>query len=392
MSARPRLTRTIWALGAVSLLTDLASDMIFPLLPAFLVGVLGASATGLGVIEGVAEGTSAFLKLVAGRIADRTGRLKGLTVLGYTVSGVAKPLVALATAPWHVLAVRFGDRVGKGIRSAPRDALLAHAAPPERRGRAFGLHRAMDTLGAMLGPLAAFGVLALAPGDYRLLFALAAVPAALSVLVLVVFVRDRPAPEAAATPAPTLHGLDGLGAPFWKLLAVVAVFALGNSSDAFALLRAQQVGVPVAGLPLLWFGFNAVYAVISYAGGGWSDRVGRRRVLVAGLLVYAAAYAGFAAAGAVWHALAAFGLYGVYYGLTEGVLRAAVSDVVPAERRGTAYGVYYAVVGLLTLAASVGAGAVWDAFGPAVPFGVGAGLALGAALLATRWVPGPRPS
>ncbi|HLT45690.1 MAG TPA: MFS transporter [Rubricoccaceae bacterium] len=393
---RSRLTRTVWALGVVSLLADLASDMVFPLLPAFLVGVLGASATGLGLIEGVAEGTSAALKLVAGRLADRTGRLKGLTLLGYAVSGAAKPLVALATAPWHVLAVRFGDRVGKGLRSAPRDALLALEAPPEARGRAFGLHRAMDTAGAMLGPLVAFGVLALAPGDYRLLFALSAVPAGLSVLVLVLFVSDRRVEgemgdgrwemgraEEAGTPSPA-----PLGAPFWKLLAVVAIFTLGNSSDAFALLRAEGVGVPVAALPILWFGFNAVYTAVAYVGGGWSDRAGRRRVLVAGLVVYALAYGGFALAGAVWHVLGAFALYGVYYGLTEGVLRAAVSDVVPAERRGTAFGVYYALTGVLALVASLGAGWLWDAFGPAVPFGAGAALALVAAMLATRWVRG----
>jgi MFS family permease len=389
------LTRTVWALGVVSLLTDLASDMVFPLLPAFLVGVLGASAVSLGLIEGVAEGTSALLKLVAGRVADRTGRLKGITLLGYAVSGLAKPLVALATAPWHVLAVRFGDRVGKGFRSAPRDALLAREAPPEARGRVFGLHRAMDTAGAMLGPLVAFGVLVLAPGDYRLLFALSAIPGALSVLVLVAFVRGRRAGERGGGAVGSEVGVARLppplspaplGAPFWKLLAVVALFTLGNSSDAFALLRAQDVGMPVTALPLLWFGFNAVYTAVAYAGGGWSDRAGRRRVLVLGLVVYALAYGGFAAASAPWHALAAFALYGVYYGLTEGVLRAAVSDVVPAERRGTAYGVYYAVTGVLAFAASLGAGWLWDAFGPAVPFGVGAATALGAAVLAGVWV------
>lgn len=189
--------------------------------------------------------------------------------------------------------------------------------------------------------------------------------------------------EEAGTPSPA-----PLGAPFWKLLAVVAIFTLGNSSDAFALLRAEGVGVPVAALPILWFGFNAVYTAVAYVGGGWSDRAGRRRVLVAGLVVYALAYGGFALAGAVWHVLGAFALYGVYYGLTEGVLRAAVSDVVPAERRGTAFGVYYALTGVLALVASLGAGWLWDAFGPAVPFGAGAALALVAAMLATRWVRG----
>ncbi|HYE96357.1 MAG TPA: MFS transporter [Rubricoccaceae bacterium] len=382
--ARP-LPRAVWALGVVSLLTDLSTDMVFPLLPAFLVGTLAASATSLGLIEGIAEGTSALLKLVAGRVADRTGRLKALTLFGYTVSGIAKPLIALATVPAHVLGVRFADRVGKGLRSAPRDALLALEAPPDARGRAFGLHRAMDTAGAMLGPLVAFAVLALAPGQYRLVFALSAIPAALAVLVLVVFVRER-VWEAKDETRPAVP-LRALGAPFWKLLAVVAVFTLGNSSDAFALLRAQDVGLSTRWLPLLWFGFNAVYTAVAWQAGGWSDRVGRRRVLVLGFLLYALAYGAFALAGSVPAVLGAFALYGVYYGLTEGILRAAISDVVPQEQRGTAYGAYYGLTGALALAASLLAGALWDTFDPAVPFGLGAALALAAALLASRWAP-----
>jgi MFS family permease len=367
--------------------------MVFPLLPAFLVGVLGASATSLGLIEGVAEGTSAALKLVAGRVADRTGRLKGLTVLGYTVSGLAKPLVALAAAPGHVLVVRVADRVGKGLRSAPRDALLALEAPAGARGRAFGLHRAMDTTGAMLGPLVAAAVLFLAPGDYRLVFALSAIPAALAVLVLVAFVRDR-RPEGGVGGGgggdPVLPHRPGAGpAPpppplpraFWRLLAVVALFSLGNSSDAFALLRAQDAGVPAAAIPLLWFGFNAVYAAVAWTAGGWSDRAGRRRVLLAGLGLYVAAYLAFAAAASAWAAAGAFALYGVYYGLTEGVLRAAVADVVPADRRGTAFGVYYGATGGLALAASLAAGVLWDRVGPGAPFVFGAALAGAAALL-----------
>jgi MFS family permease len=264
----------------------------------------------------------------------------------------------------------------------------------------------MDTAGAMLGPLVAFGVLALAPEDYRLLFALSAVPSVLAVLVLVAFVRERRAGEGGkerkggegrkgreegegGSPLSSDSPLSSLSPGYWKLLAVVALFTAGNSSDAFALLRAQDVGVPVEMIPLLWFGFNAVYTAVAYAGGGWSDRAGRRRVLVLGLVVYALAYGGFALAGAVWAVLAAFALYGVYYGLTEGVLRAAVSDVVPAGRRGTAYGLYYAVTGVLAFGASLGAGWLWDAFGPVVPFGVGAVLALAAAGLAAGWVGRP---
>lgn len=392
MFARRRiLTPTVIALGAVSLLTDLSSDMIYPLLPAFLVGVLGASATGLGVIEGIAEGTAAFLKLGSGMMADRLRRRKGLVVLGYGLSGLAKPLMALATAPWHVLGVRFADRVGKGVRSAPRDALLAAESDPERRGRVFGFHRAMDTLGAILGPLAALAILALAPERYRLLFGLAAVPAVLSVVILVVFVRDRGRTEAPAVSTVgnrTVRGVRGLGKPFWRLLAVVAVFTLGNSSDAFLLLRAEDVGIVAARLPLVWLFFNGVYALFAWLAGSWSDRIGRRTVVASGFAVYAAAYLGLALATEVWHLWGLFGLYGLYYGLTDGILRAGVADVAPVHARGTAYGVYYALTGVGLLVASIGAGALWDAFGPSVPFGVGAGLALVAALLAVVWVPG----
>lgn len=389
MSASVRLPRTVWVLGLVSLLTDLASDMIFPLLPAFLTGVLGASAVKLGLIEGVAEGTSAFVKLVSGRLSDRLGRRKGLVVAGYGVSSLAKPLIALATAPWHVLVVRFTDRLGKGVRSAPRDALIAEAASPETRGRAFGLHRALDTAGAILGPLVALGVLALVPGGYRLLFGLAAVPGVLAVLLLVLFVRDRGAPASHAPPTPA-RPTRGLGRPFWQLLAVVGLFTLGNSSDAFPLLRAQELGIPPERLPLVWLVFNVLYAVVAWRAGGWSDRVGRRRVLVAGFLLYGLVYAGFALAETPLHAWAAFLGYGVYYGLTEGVLRAAVADLVPAERRGTAFGVYFALTGTLLLGASVWAGWLWDHVGPHAPFVWGAVVSVAAAALAMAWAPGRR--
>ncbi len=382
-----RLPRTVWILGVVSLLTDLATDMIFPLLPAFLVGVLGASATGLGLIEGVAEGTSALLRLVSGRLADRRGRRKGLVVFGYGLSGLVKPLMALVVAPWQVLGIRFADRVGKGFRSAPRDALLAASATPENRGRVFGLHRALDTAGAILGPLAALAVLALAPGQYRLLFGLAAIPGLVALGLLVVAVREPETPVEARPPATFRGDVRALGRPFYGVLAVVLLFTLGNSSDAFALLRAQQVGIAPPLLPLVWLGFNVIYTAVAAWSGGWSDRAGRRRVVVLGLALYALAYTLFGLAAAPPAVLAAFAFYGVYYGLTEGVLRATVADVVPVALRGTAYGVYYATTGLGLFAASLAAGVLWDRVGPGAPFGMGAVLAALAALLALRFLP-----
>jgi MFS family permease len=373
----------------VSLLTDLSSDMIFPLLPAFLVGVLGASATGLGLIEGIAEGTAAFLKLGSGWISDRIRRRKELVVLGYGLSGLVKPLMALAMAPWHVLAIRFADRTGKGVRSAPRDSLLAAASDPETRGRAFGMHRAMDTIGAILGPLVALGVLALAPGGYRLLFGLAAIPAVLSLVVLVGFVKDRRPTDEERTDKPVLSATGGrLERRYLKLLVVVLIFTLGNSSDAFLLLKAERTGVAVLFLPLLWLCFNVVYSGTSWIAGDWSDRVGRRLIVTGGFLVYAIVYVGFALASASWQIWLLFLLYGAYYGLTDGVLRATVADVVTAEKRGAAYGLYYALSGGALLIASLLAGWLWDQAGPSAPFMLGAGLAVVAAVLGWVWMPG----
>ncbi len=385
------LSRTVWALGFVSLLTDLATDMIFPLLPAFLVGVLGASAVGLGAIEGIAESTSALVRLVSGRLSDRGGR-KTWTLAGYGLSGLVKPLIALVTSPVQVVAIRFLDRVGKGIRSAPRDALLAAEATETTRGRVFGLHRAMDTAGAALGPVVATAVLfGLTHGDlahpttghYRTLFALAAIPAALSVLALAFAVRERPAAGSTDNAAPLVSWRELiLGEKrFGRLLLVVGLFTLGNSSDAFPLLRAQSVGIPVGWLPMLWLGFNLIYTATAWKAGSWSDRIGRRRVVTLGLVLYAVAYLAFAGARLPWHGWAAFGLYGLYYGLTEGVLRAMVADLAPKTARGAAYGVYYTVVGLLALPASLIAGELWDRVGPASPFLFGAGLAVVAALV-----------
>lgn len=386
---RRPLPRDVRSLGLVSLFNDASSEMIFPLLPAFVTGVLRAGPAFLGLLEGLAESLSALLKLLAGRLSDRLGRRKPLVLAGYTLASGARPWMALAAAPWHVLAVRLADRVGKGLRSAPRDALLAAVAPPEERGRAFGFHRAMDHAGAMLGPLLAAGVLALT-GDLRLTFALAAVPAILAVLVLALGVREPAAAPRDDTAAPGAP--PPLGAPVRSYLAVLTVFTLGNSSDAFLLLRAQEAGLSLAALPLLWSWHHAVKAATSTHGGALSDRVGRRRTILLGWGVYALTYAGFALVAEAWHVWALFGVYGLFHALTEGAEKALLADLAPAAARGTAFGAYHALTGAALLPASLVTGWLWQAFGATAALGLGAALAGVAALGLLLLVPEPRPA
>ncbi len=376
-------TPNVIALGAVSLLTDASSEMIYPLLPFFLTRVLGAGPAFVGLIEGIAESTASLLKLASGWASDRWRRRKGLVLGGYALSSCARPLVAVATAPWHVLAIRFVDRVGKGVRTSPRDALLADSTDPDHLGRAFGFQRAMDHLGAAIGPLVASGLLYGLGWDLRAVFWAAAAPALASILVLgagVTEVPPRPRPPAGAL-EPALRAASPLPHPFRRYLLVVVLFTLGNSSDAFLLLRAQEAGVAAVALPVLWAAFHVVKSATSTPLGGLSDRWGRRRVIRLGWFLYAAVYAGLAAAPgrlALWALVLA---YGVYYGLTEGVERALVADLVPSAGRSTAYGWFHTAVGLAALPASLLAGALWQAFGSAWAFGFGAALALAAAAL-----------
>jgi MFS family permease len=360
----------------VSLLTDASSEMIYPLLPSFLTGVLGAMPAFVGLVEGVAESVASVLKIVSGRASDRLRRRKPLIVAGYALSSLARPLVALAAAPWHVLLVRVSDRIGKGVRGAPRDALLAEVTPREDLGRAFGYQRAMDHAGAVAGPLIASALL-LAGTDLRLVFALAAVPAVASVLVLVLGVHDVPA---AIAPASTLvrPAAGGRTPGLARLLAVIALFTLGNSSDAFLLLRAQDAGVPLPFIPLLWTAHHVVKSAASTAGGRLSDRIGRRATIGAGWGLYAASYAGFALARAPWQVWALFAAYGLHHALTEGPERAMVAEMAPGPARGRAFGLYHAVTGALLLPASLLTGALWQAISPAAALLTGAGLALAA--------------
>ena len=386
----PPLHRNVKALGFVSLLTDASSEMIYPLLPAFLTGPLRAGPALLGMIEGLAEALAAIVKVASGRLSDRLPRRKPLVVAGYGLSSLARPLVALATAPVHVLAVRLADRLGKGVRGAPRDALLAEVTPADQRGRAFGFHRAMDHAGAMVGPLLASAVL-LFTDELRVVFAAAAVPAALAVAMLVFGVREE---KGALAPAPAV--IDrGRSAPlqrgFRRYLVVLAVFTLGNSSDAFLLLRAQETGLAVAFIPALWAWHHLVKAGGSTWGGTLSDRIGRRRAILLGWTAYGLSYAGFALARSPLAIVALFAVYGVFHALTEGPERALVADLAGPAARGRAFGLFHAVTGAMLLPASLLTGLLWQRFGAAAALGTGAALAGLAAVGLTLLVPEPHP-
>lgn len=373
------LPRNVKLLGLASLLNDVASEMIFPLMPQFLLTVLGGSKAWLGLIEGVADTTASLLKLWAGAWSDRAGRRKTFVVAGYVVAALARPLTGLVTAPWQLFVVRSADRVGKGIRTAPRDALLADAADPAIRGRAFGFHRAMDHLGAALGPVLATLFLLAWPGALRTLFLLTFVPG-LAVAALIVFglketqrVDERP-----LSPRLTLRPFDR---NFRLYLATLIVFTLGNSSDAFLLVRAGELGVPTALLPLLWFAFHVVKSVGNYLSGPVVDRLGPRPLILGGWVVYAAVYVAFALITTAWQAWVVFLAYGVFYALTEPAEKTLVTHLVGADRRGLAFGWFNFAIGVAALPSSLLFGWLYDRFGSTVAFGWGAILAGIAALM-----------
>lgn len=377
-ASRPWLTRNVIGLGVVSLLTDASSEMIVPLLPAFVVTVLGGGALALGAIEGAAEAVASVLKLVSGRWADRVGRNRPFVLAGYGLSSLARPLVALAMAPWHVLLVRVLDRTGKGLRSSPRDALLAASVPKESRGAAFGFHRAMDHAGAVLGPLLALALLTWVTDDLRTIFWLALVPGVLAVLAILVGVREAGRPAAERGPsvpsaAPTRELV--------RFLLPFGVFTLGNASDAFLLLKATEEDASPLALPVMWIVLHVVKTLTATPGGWIADRLGKRRTIAVGWIVYAATYAGFGFAedqAAVWALVV---LYGAFHGLTEGPERALVAELVPDGKRGAGFGWYHLVGGLGGLAASLLFGALWDAVGSRVAFHAAAALALVATML-----------
>ncbi|MEL7644223.1 MAG: MFS transporter [bacterium] len=394
-----QLPRNIWAVGFTSFFMDISSEMVLNILSLFLSNVLGVQTSIIGLIDGVAEATASILKLFSGWFSDKLGGRKWLAVAGYGISALFKPFFYFASTWGMVAGVRWADRVGKGIRTAPRDALVADSASSEMRGLAFGFHRAMDTAGALIGILIAGLVvwltqknaLNLARSTFQTIVLVSLVPALLAVLTLIFGAKDVAVSGQRAAPK---FSLRSLGKPFNIFLVIVSIFTLGNSADAFLVLRAQNLGVTVLGVLVILAVFNLIYALVSTPAGRLSDRIGRRRLIIGGWLVYSVIYFGFALARSSWQIWVLYAAYGLYYGLAYGSANALVADLVPENMRGTAYGTYNAVIGLLAFPSSFIAGilwqgiGVWSGLGPSAPFFFGGGLALIATLLMVFWMPG----
>lgn len=373
------LPRNVFVAGLVSLAMDASSEMVYPLVPLFLTGVLGTTRTTVGLIEGVAEATASVLKVFSGWISDRLGKRKLLMGLGYAISTLSRPAIGMSTRWAEVLGARFVDRFGKGVRTAPRDAIIAESTAESKLGTAFGFHRAMDTVGAIIGPALAFSLLFFFPGDLRLVFFASTVPGVAAVLLIVFFIRER-APEREEDPNRGEHtspmSFDG---PFRWYMASIGIFSLGTFSDAFIILRAEDLGVAPALVPVVYLLFNVVYAVSAAPLGSLADTLGLRRMVAAGFVYFAAVFALLGLATTEYHIWVLFPLYGVFKGMSDGTQRAYLATLVPAHVKATAFGAYHTVVGLALLPASVIAGYLWDAYGPRAAFFYGAALALVAA-------------
>lgn len=382
------LSRNVMALGLVSLFTDISGEMVVPLLPLFITTVLGGGALAVAWVDGLAELSNALLQVVAGRRADRTGKKRPLVLLGYSLSGLIRPLMAFATAPWHAVLVRVIDRVGKGLRSSPRDAILAAESQEHERGRVYGFHRAMDHMGAVLGPLAAVVLLSAFAGDLRKVFLMAAIPGAAAVLVIVLLLREKEAPRRRVKlPAWSWTPPREL----WPALAPIAIFTLGASSDMFLLLKATRSNAPVSSLPLLWMALHVVKAGSSLLGGQVADRMGERASIILGWLVYIGVYAGLALVEDPTQVAALFVIYGLFHGLTEGPEKALIARLAPAKARATAFGWYNLITGVLSLPASLFFAWLWDTYGAATAFYSGAFFAACALLLLLLLRPGGQP-
>ncbi|TSK05743.1 MAG: MFS transporter [Geobacter sp.] len=383
------ITGNVLILGLVSFFTDVSSEMIYPLLPLFLTGVLGAGPVFLGAIEGVAESTASFLKLISGIVSDRVRSRKGLVLSGYAISSLMRPLIGSAGTPLTVLLIRTGDRVGKGIRTSPRDALIADSVEPSMRGKAYGFHRSMDHAGALVGPLIATFLLAYFISDLRLLFWLAGIPGIAAVLLIIWKVQET---RQVLQPRRRLHLTALPPGPLRRYLLILFLFTLGNSSDAFLLLKAGAVGTPAYRLPLLWAFFHLVKMLSAMPFGALSDRIGRKGVIVSGWLVYALSYFGFGFVGTEEGVWLLFGIYGLFFGLTEGVEKAYLADMTDAPLRGSAFGWYHFTVGAGAFPASLLFGLLWQRFGSVAPFLYGACLAAVSSTLLLLLVQVPTPS
>lgn len=383
---RKKIDKNVFTLGLVSLFTDISSQMIYPLLPIFLSSVLGVGTAFIGLLEGIAESTASILKVFSGWYSDKLKKRKPIIFSGYSLSTIGKPFLYLATAGWHVLIVRFIDRVGKGIRTSPRDALVADSSLPEQRGKAFGIQRAMDRIGAFLGPLVAFAILPVLNNNLRLVFLLAFFPALVAVFIIVFFLKEKVHAQDSSKEIKSIS-LKHFSKDFKLFVLILAIFTLGNSSDAFLVLRAKDLGVKIVFIPILWLMYNFVSSVSSVPLGHFSDRIGRRKTTLLGFFTYGVVYLGFAFSNTqslIWIFMA---LYGVYYGLSEGVLRAYVADLIDNKSvLASAYGIYHTVVGLCMFPASLIMGILWQQYSPAVAFGFGSSLALISAVLLSLFV------
>jgi MFS family permease len=379
------LPPNVFFMGLTSLLTDISSELIFTLVPLFLSDVLGATSTLIGLVGGLSDSADSLFRIASGWFSDKIGKRKLLTTLGYSISTVAKPFMLLANSWGAVIGVRLGDRIGKGVRTSSRDALIADSVEAKERGRSFGLHRAMDTAGAVIGLIIAAVIVYMIPGDkfhlernaYHWMIIIGIIPAVLAVIVLMTLVHERKKLAATVKAGITKPAaITPFSKQFILYLIIMALFTLGNSSDFFLILDAQHVDTPLLQVVLMLVLFNLTYALISTPMGVLSDKIGRKRVITIGWLIYGLVYLGFALSGSIWQIWVLFAVYGIYYGICEGAAKAFVADMVPVERRGTAYGLYNGVVGLMALPASLIAGVLWGNIAPAAAFYFGAGLAL----------------
>ena len=384
-TAMAKIPTGVWALGFVSLLMDVSSEMVHSLLPMFMVGVLGASALTVGVLEGLAEATALGVKVFSGPLSDYLGKRKGLAVVGYSLGALTKPLFAIAPTMGFVMSARLLDRVGKGIRGAPRDALIADLAPPEIRGAAFGLRQSLDTVGAFLGPLIAVGLMLLWANDFRAVFWVAVIPGVLAVVVLIFGVKEpaRQPSEKRVNPI-RRENLKRLGPSYWWVVGIGAIFTLARFSEAFLVLRAQQGGVPIALVPLVMVAMNLVYSASAYPFGKLSDRMSHQKMLAWGLVVLVVADIVLASSAHWTTVLVGVALWGIHMGMTQGLLAAMVANVAPADLRGTAFGFFNLVSGMALLCASVIAGLLWDQLGADFTFYAGAGFSIIALLVLLR--------
>ena len=395
------LHRNVFFAGLVSFFMDLSSEMIYPLVPIFLSTVLGVNKSVIGLIEGIAESTASLLKVFSGWLSDKMGKRKALMIAGYGISALSRPIVALSTVWGHVLAFRFVDRFGKGIRGAPRDAVIAESTPMAELGRSFGFHRSMDTLGAVIGPAMAFLILSIFTGNFRLVFWLSMIPAIIAVAVIVFFIKDRVQGAQVSVKSDSVgkekltlktdtnlnpgtleplnpHSFDWR---FKVFVAVAALFALGNSSDVFLILRAANLGIKETQIPILYLSFNLIYSLISMPAGILADKFGKKRVILLGFILFGFVYYGFAGASEKWHIWALFMLYGIFMGLTEGVQKAFIGTIIPQNMKATGYGIFNTFTGLAMLPASIIGGWLWDNISPSATFYFGAVTAGAATLL-----------